>query len=145
MLGSKIRIHHNGFRIMHQNFLRQFQAQDQVTEARSFLSRPRPVHIRTLLSSTVLFKVIVNCSEDRFGLETFLDDQSRPLDHDQDESQSFGYNGSTAGYLIITLLSLSKLYFYDIREKMLKTGQNLSKIGHFLSRNAQLGCLPNLL
>ena len=63
------------------------------------------------------------------------------MDHDQDESQSFGYNGSTAGYLIITLLSLSKLYFYDIREKMLKTGQNLSKIGQLLSRNAQLGCL----
>ena len=61
---------------------------------------------------------------------------------DQDESQSFGYNGSTAGYLIITLLSLSKLYFYDIREKMFKTGQNLSKIGHFLCKNVQLGCPP---
>ena len=96
-----------------------------------------------MLSLTVLNKVILN-SEDRFGLEPFRDEQSRPLDHDQDESQSFGYNGSTAGYLIITLLSLSKLYFYDIREKMLKTGQNLSKIGHLLSRNAQLGSL-NLL
>ena len=51
---------------------------------------------------------------------------------------------STAGYLIITLLSRSKLYFYDIREKMLKTGQNLSKIGHYLCKNVQLGCL-NLL
>ena len=37
LLGSKIRIYHNGFRIMHQNFFRQFQAQGQVTVAQSFL------------------------------------------------------------------------------------------------------------
>ena len=33
-----------------------------------------------------------------------------------------------------------KTSFYDIREKMLKTGQNLSKIGSFLGKNSKLGC-----
>ena len=60
------------------------------------------------------------------------------MNEDQDESCL----GRTAGYLIITLLSRSKLNFYvhfTTLEKMLKTGQNLSKIGCFLSKSSKLG------